>query len=316
MRKRIILLLCLGFAIHAIAGSSRTSSFEFLRTDFNPRTSGTGNAFTTMRADVSGVFVNPAGMAYSENRQFSFNYTSYLLDINGGIAAYSQPIAGFGIVTAAVTYMNYGSFNETDENGNETGSSFTPADFALTLGWADRFEKNFSYGVNVKYIHSTIQEYNASAIAFDFGMIWEAPFQKDLFIAFSLLNAGSNIEYYTHIKEELPLSTRLGFSKKLEHLPLEIAISLTDLNMAESFSDIFRQFSVGGEFRLSQSLRLRLGYDNRLHSDLKRNVDESQFGGVSGGLGIFIKNYRVDYSYSNYNLLGNIHRFGITGSID
>jgi hypothetical protein len=124
------------------------------------------------------------------------------------------------------------------------------------------------------------------------------------------------VEYYANTQENLPLTMRLGFSKKLEHLPLEIAASLLDMNSAESLGDLVKQFSIGGEFRLSESLRLRLGYNNRLHSDLKRNSAESQFGGVSGGLGIFVKNFRIDYSYSNYNLLGNTHRFGITGNLD
>lgn len=316
MKKFFVILLLLGISDFAFAGSRITSTFEFLRTDFNPRTAATGNAFTSMRGDVAGMFINPAGMAYSESRHFSFNYTSYLLDINGGVAAYSQAIEGFGIFSAAITYLDYGAIKETDDSGNETGASFSPADFALTLGWADRFEKNFSYGANIKYAHSTIHDFSASAIALDLGLIWEAPFEEDLFFAFSLLNVGSMVDYYMNTQEDLPLTMRFGFSKKLEHLPLEIAASLLDMNSAETIGDFFKQFSIGGEFRLSESLRLRLGYNNRLHNDLKINDEESQFGGVSGGLGILVKNFRVDYSYSNYNLLGNTHRFGISGTLD
>ena len=309
-----ILFFSVFFINCLFAGNKITSAFEFLRTDFNPRTSAMGNAFTTLRGDVSGLFVNPAGMAYSESRHFSVNYTNYLLDINGGFAAYSQTFEGIGILSAAITYMDYGKITATDESANEIGS-FTPADFALTIGWADKFEKNISYGVNLKYAFSTIQDYNASAIALDLGMIWEAPFQEDLYIAFALLNVGTEIEYYANTQEDLPLSMRLGFSKKLAHLPLELAVSLTDINRAESVLDGFKQFSVGGEFRISESLRLRLGYDNRLHKDLKAR-EASEFGGVSGGIGIFVKKFRIDYSYSNYNLLGNTHRFGITGNLD
>jgi len=315
MKKYYVLLILL-ISGSLWAGNSLTSAFEYLRTDFNPRTAALGNAFTTLRGDVNGLFLNPAGMAYSENRHYAFNYTSYLLDINAGVAAYSQRVEGVGILSAAITYVDYGEFKETDEFARETGQSFSPLDFALTLSWADRFEKNFSYGVNLKYAFSKIQDYNASALALDLGLIWESTFQKDLFFAFSLLNVGSNLEYYANTQEDLPLSMRIGVSKILEHLPLEIGFSFTNFNLdADSFTDRLKRFSIGGEFRLSESLRLRLGYDNQLHSDLKA-LEESEFGGLSGGLGIYVKSFRFDYSYSNYNLLGNTHRFGLTGVID
>lgn len=298
------------------AGDALTNSFDFLRVDFNPRTAALGNSFTTLRGDVAGLAINPAGMAYSTDKHYSFNYTNYLLDVNGGMAAYSQKFDNIGILSAAVIYIDYGEFKETNESAVETGSTFGANDMALIIGWADKFEKNFSYGVNVKYIFSKIQDYNASAFALDLGLIWEASFEKNLFFAFSLLNVGSNVEYYANTKEHLPLSMRFGVSKILEHLPLEISVSLTDINMeADNFTDRLSRFSVGGEFRLSESLRLRLGYDNRLHQDLK-GIEANEFGGLSGGLGIYIGDFRFDYSYSNYNLIGNTHRFGITGIIN
>ena len=274
-----------------------------------------GNAITTLRNDVSTIFVNPAGLAYNETEQFGIPYTRYLLDINGGYIAYAKPVDSVGVLGASIVYIDYGTFKETDEFAEETGASFSPTDLALTLSWADHFENNISYGVNVKYIYSQIQDYNASAVAVDLGLVWDASvYQKDLFVGFSITNIGTNFEYYSDIQEPLPISTRLGVSKILEHLPLELAVSLIDIHEEQNFADIFRNFAVGGEFRLSESLRLRLGYNNRKHQDLSA-TNESEFGGVSGGLGIYFGNYRFDYAYSNYNLLGNTHTFGLYGTL-
>jgi len=316
MKKYLLVTVIFILSRFVYAADPLTSSFDFLRVDFNPRTAAMGNAFTTLRGDVASIAVNPAGMAYSTDKHYSFNYTNYLLDVNGGMAAYSQKFENIGILSAAIIYIDYGDFKETNTSAVETGATFGANDIALMVGWADKFEKNFSYGVNVKYVFSKIQDYTASAFALDFGLIWEASFEKDLFFAFSLQNVGSNVEYYDKVKEDLPLSMRLGASKILEHLPLEISASITDLNLdADSFADRLSRFSVGGEFRLSETLRLRLGYDNRLHRDLKA-IEENEFGGLSGGLGIYIGDFRFDYSYSNYNLIGNTHRFGIRGSIN
>ena len=149
-------------------------------------------------------------------------------------------------------------------------------------------------------------------------MIYEAPFQDNLFFGISLLNLGQNIEYYTTNEEPLPTSLRIGFSKILAHLPLEIGFNFTDVNVtADSFSDRIKRFSIGGEFRISEALRLRLGYSNRLRSDLNdERLQESGFTGMSGGLGIYVKNFRVDYALSDFGLLGTTHRFGFSMNIE
>jgi len=55
------------------AEGALTNGFEFLNTDYNARSSAMGRSFLTMRGDISGMFVNPAGMAYTENKQYAFN---------------------------------------------------------------------------------------------------------------------------------------------------------------------------------------------------------------------------------------------------
>ncbi|KAA3615576.1 MAG: hypothetical protein D8M58_15380 [Calditrichaeota bacterium] len=313
--KKLFIVLAILLSVNSLyAGGALTSAFEFLRTDFNPRTAAMSNAFTTARGNVGSIMINPAGMAYNESNQYMFNFTNYLLDINGGMLAYSQEVENIGIISGSIVYMDYGGFNETDEYAQETGLSFTPADIELVLSWADHFEKGVSYGVNVKYIYSQIQDYNASAIAFDFGLIWDAPFEEDLYFGLSVQNLGSNIEYYSNIKEDLPFNVRVGVSKKLAHLPLEISVSNAEVNRVSKFAEFFEHMSIGGEFTISESVRLRIGYDNRLHTDLK-TIEESDFGGLSGGFGIYINSFRFDYSYSNYNLLGNTHRFGFSGTL-
>jgi len=312
----IFSLLIFVFVYQVFADSNITSGFEYLRTDFSPRTAATSNAFLTLSKDVSSMFINPAGLSSIDQRQFTFNYTNYLLDINGGIAAYAQKFERFGVLSVGLIYMDYGEFDETDENANPIGGTFSANEMALGVGISNHLDQNIAYGVNLKYAFSKIHDYNASAVAIDFGLMYVAPFQDNLNFAISVLNVGTNFEYYADTKETLPLNLRVGFSKKLAHLPLEIAASLNNLNLeTEDFVDRFKRFAVGGEFRFSEMLRLRLGYNNDLHSSLGTATDE-KFGGISGGLGIYWKNLRFDYAYSNFSSLGSIHRFGITGSLD
>lgn len=311
--KKIILLSYLLFSTGLIAGTG-TSGFEFLRTDFSARSAGMGGAFVAMRGDLNSFFHNPAGLAFIQERQFTFNYVSYLLDINGGQAGYTQRLPQLGQISAAIIYLDYGAFDETNEFAEKTGRSYSANDFTIAVSYADDLEEYFTYGVTLKYVNSKIDVWSANALAFDFGLIYEAPFEEDLFFGISLLNVGKTMSAFVDTKESLPLSLRLGFAKKLAHLPLEFNASLNDLNVSEeTIWDRLKKFSVGGEFTLSAMLRLRLGYDNDLHQGLETGKGAG-FAGVSLGFGLIWNDYRFDYSFSSFGDLGTTHRFGIFGS--
>ncbi len=294
-----------------------TSGFSFLSTDFSPRSAAMGSAFMTMRGDLNTININPAGLVSVDGKRFFFNYTNYLLDINGGQAAYSFNAPYLHRVAVAVTYMDYGNFEATDQYAVPTGESFSAHDFALTLTQAGNLDSHFSYGVSAKYAFSQIEKYSAQAIAFDFGLQYAAPFEKDLYFAVTLLNTGWNVKKYGNVKEPLPNMLNIGVSKKLAHLPLEVSVMLRGLNQdSKEWYDRFKRFSAGGELTLSKHLRLRLGYNHTLHQDLETgSTSQGNFGGVSGGLAIYWKSFRFDYAYSNLQDLGSIHRFGVSGSI-
>ena len=314
--KYFLWILLIGIIFKTQAGSPLTRSFEFLRMDFNPRTAGTAGAFSTFSGDVGTVLQNPAGMAALEQPQYMFAFNRYLLDINGGQMAYGQKWNGWGVFSMAVSFLNYGEFKETDASANETGNTFTASDLSLNVSLSDELAPGLSYGVTLKYIYSVIADFNASAAALDFGLLWDVPYDKDIRLGFAVSNLGSNFEYFGSVKDRLPLDIRLGFSKKLAHLPLTLAVSFVHLaDPVDVFSDYFKRVSVGGEFVISPALRLRLGYDYALNRELKTELQNSAFGGVSGGLAFYYEQFRFDYAYNNYNLLGNVHMISLTGTI-
>ncbi len=315
--KKLFLPLLLLLGAPLWAGTPITRSFEFLRTDFYPRTVATGGAFVTFSGDVGTLLFNPAGMALSTKQHYAFALNKYLLDINGGLAAYTRRVEGLGVVSALVSYMNYGEFKETNTFARETGNTFSANDVSFNVSLSDMLGEGLSYGVTLKYIFSQIESYNASSVALDFGLLWQVPYDEGIRLGFAVTNLGSNFEYYGSVQERLPLDMRLGFSKKLAHLPLTIALSLIHLaDPVDNFSEYFKRFAVGGEFTLSEILRFRLGYDHALNRDLNDELRGTRFGGVSGGLGLYYKNFRFDYAYSDYDLLGGTHRLSLTGTLD
>jgi len=310
--KFITLFLILPLFINA----SGTSGFEFLRTDFSPRSSAMAGSYVAMRSDVNGLFHNPAGLASVMERQVMGNYLNHILQINGGSVGYTQKVENIGQISGAIIYSDYGMMSETLENAVPTGRDFGASDFAMAISLSEYFEDRIAYGVTMKYIHSKIDVYTASALAFDFGLIYEAPFEDDLFFGFSMLNVGRALSSFQSTNESLPLSINFGVSKKLAHLPLVLNVNLNNLNEDEdTILDRIEKFSIGGEFTISSMIRLRLGYDNSLHKDLE-TTNGAGFSGVSLGLGFVVwKNFRFDYGYSSWGDLGGLNRIGFSGTL-
>ena len=163
-------------------------------------------------------------------------------------------------------------------------------------------------------IYSSIADRSSMGLAIDLGLHYAIPESRWHF-GFSVLNLGTQISSYESTKENLPLDVRIGLSKELEHLPFRFYASLNKLNEdQEKFTDRFKQFTFGGEFRLSEAVRLRLGYDNEKRRELKIGTS-SGLAGINAGLGIKISDYFFDYAFSSMGKIGALHRIGISTSL-
>ena len=310
---RYLFITSFFFAYPVFSQSIGTTSFEFLKMQYSARGAAMGSNLIAVKGDVNSIFYNPAGLSAITDRQYTINYVDHLLDFQGGQLAYTHPTQNFGNLSAGLIYFNYGDFEETNEFGEKTGRNFSASEFALALSIANTLGEGFDYGLNLKFIYSSLDSYNASAIAFDGGLIYTIQQLENLQVGFSVSNLGFTLDNYTTTEEKLPLYLRLGFAKRLAHLPLLFTGSLNDLTLETGdFWDRIRRFSLGGEFDVSEIIKLRLGYDNDVNQSIKP-IGGRNFGGINAGLGIIWQKFRLDYAYSAYGDLGSQNRLGLTG---
>ena len=310
---RLLFFTSFFFTYPLFSQSVGTTSFEFLKMQYSARGAAMGSNLVAVKGDVNAMFYNPASLASITDRQYTVNYVDHLLDFQGGQLAYSHPTQRFGKLSVGLIYFSYGDFDETNEFGEKTGRSFSASEFAMAVSIANALGEGFDYGLNVKFIYSSLESYNASAIAFDGGLIYTIQQLENLQLGFSVSNLGFTLDNYTDTKEKMPLYLRFGFAKRLAHLPLLFTGSLNDLSLETGdFWDRIRRFSIGGEFDVSEIIKLRLGYDNDVNQSVKP-IGGRNFGGINGGLGIIWKKFRLDYAYSAYGDLGSQNRLGVTG---
>jgi hypothetical protein len=295
----------------AFAGDRPT--YQFLQQDVGARASAMGGSFISMHGDPAGIFYNPATIATSLSPVAAFGYTSHLLDINAGFAAYTQGIEDIGVIGIGVNYVDYGTFEETDVLANKLGT-FSAGDMAISATLANPLEENLYYGVTGKFIYSSIADANSSALAADLGLLYLIPGDDPISIGLSVSNIGAQIDAYGDSSESLPLDIRFGATIKPQHLPLQLNVNFHKLNEEQdSFQDKFTMFTVGGEFTLSKALRFRFGYNNERRKELKTGASAGMTGFSFGG-GLILKTMRLDYSYNSYGAIGNISR--ITLALD
>jgi len=301
--------LVLGILAGSRASGGTNTAYDFLRADVGARSAALAGSVVSLTGDANSIFFNPAGLSTLDRTVGSLGFFKHLMDINAGYLSFAQPIKDFGHFGAGIQYFNYGSFDETDDLGNTIGS-FGASDLAVTIGYSNTLEDNLHYGINTKLIYSQIAGYTSAGLAADFGLLYAIP-QSRVSVGASIRNLGAQVSQFVETREDLPLDVVVGGSIIPEGLPLLLSVNFHKLNQdVEKFSDRLKSFSVGGEFTLSPVLQLRFGYNNGRRQDLKIGTS-SGLAGFSGGLGITIDEYKLDYALSSLGKVGSWHRISI-----
>lgn len=292
---------------------SQDSPFNFLRYVESARASALSGAVVSMPEDISMLYYNPAVLNTISGNNFNSTFLKHVLDINSGNVIYSPDLNISGRLAASVGFTSYGSFDYADQFGN-LGGTFSSNDLSFGVSYGNSLDTNLHYGVTAKFISVTLEEVSTSALAVDFGLLYEIP-HKRTNIGFSILHLGTQLNKISEDGESLPIDARIGVNHRLKGLPLLVNLSFHHLaDESDGFFDRFKSFSLGGEFYFGDHVEVRFGYNNEIRN-LTSAETESGLTGLSGGLGIKTEILNFDYGFSKYGSSANMHRFSISFEI-
>ena len=256
--KNFLLVLTLHFTLftfNAYAWLNKedkgTAGAQFLKIGLGAAGPAMGGAYTALSSDISGLYWNPGGLAFSECKEVEVMNLTWFEDTALQYLAYAMPFAKgqLGIHYAGL------SVSELEERTGDTDDpldTFNAQDQSIGLTYAVKSGDSAGMGATVKMVSSEIGDKSASAAALDLG--YRKDGEKYLWGA-SLRNLGGGIKFETE-SDPLPTNLNLGAGIKLSPAML---LSL-DLNLP---NDNEMNFSVGYEYRLKASgleIPLRLGY--------------------------------------------------------
>ena len=303
-----ILLLILPFTFYLLpftclyaAFSERdtgTAGAQFLKLGSGARASAMGGAYAGVADDPSAVYWNPAGLNQLNEKSISVTHSIMFEDIYYDWVSCVKPLAGGSVVGIGVQYLSYGRIMETDSTGLDI-TNFRPNDLAVIGSYGFKIG-DIMFGLNAKYISSKIKD-TAVAYAADAGTMYKMSGGK-LAFGLAVQNIGGKIKFKNE-GDRLPLNIRAGGS----YLIRENWIVSADANDPVD-GKIY--FCAGTEYRYGVAKDLvlagRAGYNTSTQ-------DTGGLNGVTGGIGVNFERYDIDYSFSPFGDLGNIHRisFGL-----
>jgi hypothetical protein len=294
------------------AGEFKKYAGEFMYLGADGRGAAMGSAFTAIANDVTSIYWNPAGLIEAKGLQAQFMHSKrFISDINQSYLSISSPISETSTIGASFYYITINDHRDTRNAYNlienkvdyDRAKLFNTGDYIFTLAYAQQYNTNIDWGVNVKFIYSDLEIETATGIGFDAGLKYK---MDNLKLGLVLRDFTSTLLAWSNgTKEFVTPSARLGaaYSIKLPSMKLNVTPAV-DLSILAENRDYSAQFSVG-PFSADILAGMEIDYDNLLA--LRFGMDDLER--LNAGMGISLPKITVDYAFTSFDSdLGNIHR--------
>ena len=301
------------------------------------RSSGWGNVNTANVKGVEGMFINVAGIAFTNKSEFGFAYTNYLkgTGINLYTFGYTQKLGESSVIGISVFSMTFGSIEVTTADNPDGGiGEFSPAYLNINIAYGKAFSNSIYGGINFKIISESISDVSAQGIAIDAGIQYVTGAREHIMFGIALKNVGPRMKYSGDglLSKAVP-STGYTMSMYMPASSFELPAALdigaaydfhigdkNRLTLAANFrSNSFGkdQFIGGIEYSLNEILMLRGAYT--YEDGITNKADRTTvYTGPSGGVTVKVpmnkekgSSFAVDYSFRATDPFTGIHSVGI-----
>lgn len=298
IRTIVALIILLPGVLLAQYQRPGSSAAEFLNIGVNARGEAMAGAYISVVEGAEAVYYNTAALGMIEGTDISFTHTVWFADLNHEFLSIAHTFESIGSIAFSMTALY------TDEmivrtplqpDGN--GETFYAGSYRIGLSYAKALTERVSVGVTGNYLNLHLHsDFVESAYAFDIAALYNTGV-RDFNFGLKISNFGSSVKFI-HEDYPMPTSFSAGLSANaLEFERQKLLVSIT----TEKPNDGAPKVAIGTEYGFNDLFYLRGGY---YLDDPVRSL------ALGTGVNISLGSYklRVDYSYSNYDLLGDAQR--------
>lgn len=339
MKARALAAAALALAVpaQAFTGNPGGSAAQFLRVGAGSRALGMGEAFGPVAEGPDAVYWNPGGLAQSRRLELAYSHLELLEHFHHDYAAFSFPapwIGGTGGFAATSFYQdpldrvtNANRLVGTFSGHSESFALAYARSFSVGSGYVERdrgyftdyyhlrgatlplyhedevWEGNVFAGAAAKFISEQLDENSASAVAADGGVLFRHQDLSFLALSFAFRNAG----------------TRPRFIRQHESLPTEFSFGAAfDARFDEGYQRLLGALEIavpihgdpygklGGEY----SFPITAGSAGAVRAGFKTlsAADLNPLSGLTGGIGLRVRQLSVDFGFQPMAELGEAYR--------
>lgn len=310
------------------------AAYNFLRLPSSPFLAAAGGVNTAYTfGDVSVIANNPALLRPSLHKQLHAGFHSFLANTKvyalTGAASLKNRQTTLG---GHIQFIDHGALPATDAAGNISGN-FRPVDFVAQLSAAKGYLQKWSYGLTLKFIHSSYGSYRSRAVAADVGVLFNDS-AKQFSASLLVKNMGVQLKTYTGVGEELPFDLQLGITMRLKDAPFAFSVTAQQLqtfdilysdssfNRENNFSNpsvlnkLLTHFVLASHIFLGQHLEATVGYNFLQRKELSAGPEGNGLTGFAAGLRLTFSKLQVHYGRTTYQRGVPSNQIGITVHLD
>lgn len=300
----VCFLILGGAAAWVSAAQAAQSGNAELTLGLGPRPAALGGAFTAGADDQDATLWNPAGLSQLRGSGAEVLHGFYLLDTAVEHAAVAQKLGDRSGIGVQAAYLNCGSLEGMDENGESTGT-FTPYSLLASVGYGQQLLPGLGIGAAVKLIRQDIQGQTYTGGALDLGAIIPSGV-RGLQLGAVARNIGPKL-----VDISLPAEARAGGAYALPWLLQAADEWRLFLDAAAPLSEAARaSVHCGTEYWYQRTLAVRAGY--ALQADDGLGAAD----GLSAGIGFRFSVFQVDYALVSFGDLGLTHQIALVVNWD
>ncbi len=316
--------------IHAQT-TAGNASFSFLSLPTTPKASSLGGInISSLQSDIGLAMHTPSLLTSDMNGQLFVGIKPYFAGIQQYDLFAVQHWQQKNITTGwGVHFLDYGNIPMTDMAGSELGT-IHPNDYEVQFSAATKYIEHFRIGSTLKFIKSNYGIYKSSGVAMDIGLTYLSASNLSQ-TSILVKNIGTQLNT-TGTKQDLPFNLIVGWSKKLEHAPIQISITADRLSVwnnsyydpkysdvygtssASSLQNLFNHLTMASELYIGDQVDINLGYNFIRRYDLNVYNQSNGLNGFSTGLGLKLDKLRLQYGNSFFQS-NAYHHFALTYQI-
>ena len=298
-----------------------TSAANWLKIESGVRGISMGGSQVASGSGISGVFYNPASIAFGQSSEVYYSKSYYLAGISHNTLGYVTKLTFSDYLGLYLFYLDSGEMDVTTViSPDGTGEKFSVLDLSVRFLYGKQLTDRLRIGVALKYFREEIYTAHMQSLVVDVGSNFDTGiYGFDL--GMSVSNFGPEVQYEgdaldVTVDDDIAVSGKLSKITSKFSVPLTFRIGLSNDVIGGDEGSVHRlTLSADGINPIDYTVYGGLGVEYSwrdiafIRGGTKLFHDTA---GMSLGGGLKWSIFEIDYAYVNYGILEETHQYGIS----